>query len=49
MLSHQLGSMALPWLSLVPPGCSIKGLEQAVPEPCKPQIQGTPESWDWCE
>lgn len=49
MLLHQLGSTVLSWLSLVPPGCSIKSLEQAAPQSCKPHIQGTPESPGWCE
>lgn len=49
VLSHQQGLIVVSLLCLVPPGCSIKGLEQAVPLPCKPHFQGIPESWGWCE
>lgn len=49
VLSHQQGLMVVSLLCLVPPGCSIKGLEQAVPLPCKPHFQGIPESRGWCE
>lgn len=49
VLSHQQGLMVVSLLCVVPPGCSIKGLEQAVPLPCKPHFQGIPESRGWCE
>lgn len=49
MLSHQLGSPVLSQLPQVPPGCSIKGTEQAAPQPCKPHVQGALEPRGWCE